>query len=338
MPNGDVTAGGLPVVDILEGPDVPGTGIPSGPIGGLVESIVTFFGGLFSGGGGFRVVQTAAERDARIAEFQAQKAREPIAIPRGISLIERISGQRFPSIIPGRAPIPTPEEGGPPLVTERFADLPGPFVAPEPLPILQELGIPFVEPPIFEPLTFQPRPLPEPDVLEEKMPVDVPLLTSSFLPALRQAATPSIQAIIGGFTGGLLQEVFRPTGELGLGQIPVRQALPQVAGCPPEKPHTRILRFIKQNTGVSINLSRAKSLIRELGLENAARCLGIGAGEVCSLLIVASPRRRRGISASDVRIVKRTARRFESLKHDLSHIGGRAAPHHRRRHTRHVHK
>ncbi len=335
MPNGDVSGGGIPVVDILEGPEVPGTGIPSGPIGAFIESVVSFFGGLFGGGGGFQVVQTAAERDARIAAFRASQDAPTIPGRTGVTFIPGTS------IVTGRAPIPTPAEGGPPLVTERFADIPGPFVAPEPLPILQELGIPFLEEPIIEPLRFVPGPIPEPDVLEEKMPVDVPLLTASFLPALRQATTPAVTGFLGGLAQDVVSGLFaRPLGELGLGQVPIRQ--PQVTAqgvlCPPEKPHTRILRFIKQNTGVSINLSRAKSLIRELGLENAARCLGIGAGEVCSLLIVASPRRRRGISASDVRIVKRTARRFESLKHDLSHIGGRAAPHHRRRRSAHAHK
>jgi len=328
VPNGDVAGGGVPSLEL----DVPGIPREATSFGALLETTIDFFSGLFGGGGGFRVVQTAAERDARIAA--SREAQDAPTIP-GRTGLTFIPGT---SIVTGRAPIPTPAEGGPPLVTERFADLPGPFVAPEPLPILQELGIPFVEPPIFEPLTFRPRAIPEPDVLEEErfqMAVDVPLLTSSFLPALRQATTPAVTGFLGGLAQDVLSGFFRPTGELGLGQIPMRQPVAQVPGCPPEKPHTRILRFIKQNTGVSINLSRAKSLIRELGLENAARCLGIGAGEVCSLLIVSSPRRRRGISASDVRIVKRTARRFENLKHDLSHIGGRAAPHHRRRHTRH---
>ena len=171
------------------------------------------------------------------------------------------------------------------------------------------------------------------------MPVDVPLLTSSFLPAVRTVAAPTIQGVLGGLAGGFVSEFLRAPQEMGVGQVPMRQAVPQVTGCPAEKPHTRILRFIKQNTGVSINLSRAKSIIRELGLENAARCLGIGAGEVCSLLIVASPRRRRGISASDIRIVKRTARRFDSLKHDLGHLGGRGVHHiHKRRPRAHAHK
>jgi len=311
VPNGDVSGamGGFPpVVDILEGPEVPGTGIPTGPVGTFIESVVSFFGGLFGGGQGPRVVQTEAERDARIAAFQAGRD-QPLGI--------QTQRERFaPSPISGRFPIPLPQQGGQELVTERFRNLP-------PIPDVPQL----VEGPLgFEGIT--------------DMPVDVPLLTSSFLPAVRGATTPAITGFLGGIAQDLVQGFFRPVQELGLGQVPARQPVSQVSlnGCPPEKPHTRILRFIKMNTGVSIKLSRAKSLIRELGLENAARCLGVTAGEVCSLLIVASPRRRRGISASDIRIVKRTARRFETLKHDLGHLGSRVTHHRRSAHRRHAHK
>jgi len=317
VPNGDASAamGGFPpVVDILEGPEVPGTGIPSGPIGSFVESVVSFFSGLFGGRGPQINVQTPAERDARIAEFR--RTQDQPLFGAGGRFAPTPIGQdvRGPtSVISGRIPIPTPEQGGPELVTERFQTLP-------PIPDVPEL----VEGPLgFEGIT--------------DMPVDVPLLTSSFLPAVRQATTPAITGFLGGIAQDILTGFIRPVQELGLGQVPGRQPVPSVSqvGCPPEKPHTRILRFIKMNTGVSIKLSRAKSLIRELGLENAARCLGVTAGEVCSLLIVASPRRRRGISASDIRIVKRTARRFENLKHDLGHL---SRPHHKRRHTAHAHK
>ncbi len=315
MPNGDASAsmGGFPpVVDILEGPEVPGTGVPSGPIGTFIESVVSFFGGLFGGAGPQLNIQTAEEAVAR---------REAFAASQDQPILPRVSGifgvPLAPSIFSGRVPIPLPEQGGPALVTERFQTLP-------PIPDVPEL----VEGPLgFEGIT--------------DMPVDVPLLTSSFLPAVRQATTPAITGFLGGIAQDILSGFIRPVQELGLGQVPARQAPTQVSpgGCPPEKPHTRILRFIKMNTGVSIKLSRAKSLIRELGLENAARCLGVNVSEACSLLIVASPRRRRGISASDIRIVKRTARRFENLKHDLGHLSGRTGHiHHRRRATRHAHK
>jgi len=307
VPNGDASAamGGFPpVVDILEGPEVPGTGIPSGPVGTFIESVVSFFGGLFGGGGPQLNIQTAEQAVAR---------REAAIAAQDQPIIPRVSGifGLPPSAFSGRFPIPLPEQGGPALVTERFQTLP-------PIPDVPEL----VEGPLgFEGIT--------------DMPVDVPLLTSSFLPAVRGATTPAITGFLGGIAQDLVQGFFRPVQELGLGQVPARQPATQVSqvGCPPEKPHTRILRFIKMNTGVSIKLSRAKSLIRELGLENAARCLGVNVSEACSLLIVASPRRRRGISASDIRIVKRTARRFENLKHDLGHLSSRTGHHHHRRRT-----
>ena len=321
MPNGEFV-GQIPIPV----PDVPGVPSEATSFGSLIETTIDFFSGLFGGGG-----KSAFERQAQ-ADFNAQLAIDTNtvfqAVVRGDPTftdptlfafaqqftqgeIDAARAQQGRDPITGKLPIPTPEQGGPELVTERFRNLP-------PIPDVLEFTSGVVG---FEGI--------------ETMPVDVPLLTSSLLPAVRGAA-PSIQGLIGGFTGGLLQEFLRPIQETGLGTVPMRQPAQQVTGCPTEKPHTRILRFIKQNTGVSINLSRAKSLIRELGLENAARCLGIGAGEVCSLLSVASPRRRRGISASDIRIVKRTARRFETLKHDLGHLGGRPGHHHhRRRSTRH---
>ncbi len=310
MPNGDVSGGG--VVPSLE-LDIPGIPEEATSFGALFQTALDFFSGLFGGRGPQLNIQTPAEAKARLQAFRASQDPDPIpgrAPKAGFTFIPGTS------IVTGRIPIPLPEQGGPELVTERFRNLP-------PIPDVPE----FVEGPLgFEGIT--------------DMPVDVPLL-SSFLPAVRQVATPTVSGFIGGIAQDIVSGLFaRPLGELGLGQVPMRQ--PAIAAqpglCPPEKPSTRILRFIKQNTGVSINLSRAKSLIRQLGLENAARCLGITAQEVCQLLIVASPRRRRGISGSDIRIVKRTARRFEALKHDLGHFG-RAPTHHRRKHVHaHAHK
>lgn len=314
MPDGDVSGGGFPVVDILEGPEVPGTGVPTGPVGTFVESVVSFFSGLFGGTTKFPAPPGAQQRffEARTAALAAGLDPQPS--------IDDPAGQEALSEFLGRLPIPTPEQGGPELVTERFRNLPPILDAPE-----------FSQGPLgFEGISI--------------MPVDVPLLAGfqSLLPAIRGITQPTIQGAIGGLAGGFLSEFLRPIQETGLGTVPMRQQVPQVSpgGCPPaEKPHTRILRFIKMNTGVSIKLSRAKSLIRELGLEGAARCLGVTVSEVCSLLIVRSPRRRIGISAADIRIVKRTARRFESLKHALGHLGGRPGHHHHRRSkTRHSHK
>ncbi len=249
---------------------------------------------------------------------------------------ERLSGAL--SFITGRQPIPTPAEGGPALVTERFADLPGPFVREPELPILQELGIPFIDPFFLGPRVqqFQPGPAPVPDVEEFDMAVDAPLLSGvGGLPAIFQRTTPIIGGVLGGIAQDIVSGFLRAPQELGAGQIPARVAQ---AGrlCPPERPSTTILRRIFQNTGVRIKLSAAKSLARQLGLEAAANCLRVTVMELCTLIITPSPRRRRGISGSDIRIVKRTARRFQSLQEDLSGLASRrrAAP---RRRPRHVH-
>jgi len=328
VPNGEAGTTIIPL-DILEGPDVPGTPIPSGPIGGIISTVVDFFSGIFGGGGHdpgehLSSLSASTRNDAiqEVVRGEFPLTATAVSIIRsfqqvGVDVEAVVQTQRAlqgRDPVTGRLPIPLPEQGGPELVTERFRNLP-------PIPDVPEL--------VSGTLGFEGI---------QTMPVDVPLL-GSFLPAVRSVVQPSIQGIVGGLAGGFLSEFLRAPQELGMAQVPARAGVPAVGGCPTEKPHTRILRFIKQNTGVSINLSRAKSLIRELGLENAARCLGIGAGEVCSLLIVASPRRRRGISASDIRIVKRTARRFENLKHDLGHLGGRAHTHRRATHRhRHAHK
>ncbi len=234
-------------------------------------------------------------------------------------------------------PIPTPAEGGPPLVTERFEALPGPFVPEPDIPILQELGIPFPELQLEAPggRIGRFRPIPEPDVLEEEMAVDAPLLAGvGGLPAIFQRTTPIIGGVLGGLAQDLVSGFLRAPQELGAAQIPARLA--QVGRlCPPERPSTRILRQIQAATGVRVKLSAAKAIARQLGLQNAARCLGITITEVCTLIITPSPRRRRGISGSDIRIVKRTARRFQGLQEDLSGLVSRrrAAP----RRRRHVH-
>ncbi len=262
---------------------------------------------------------------------------EAVSFP---ALAETIFGGGDPSPITGRPPIPTPAEGGPPLVTGQVPDVP---FEQEQLPILQELGIPFLPFPtggtsFIDPFTqfrqFQPGPAPVPDV-EGFMAVDVPLLTSSFLPVLRQATTPAVTGFLGGLAQDVVSSFLRAPQELGMAQVPARVAQ---AGrlCPPERPSTTILRRIFQNTGVRIKLTSVKALTRQLGLQAAANCLRVSITELCTLIITPSPRRRRGISGSDIRIVKRTARRFQALQEDLSGLVSRrrAAP---RRRPRHVH-
>ena len=306
MPNGDVGGGG----GFVSLPVTIGRLIGSlfGGGGGVQPGQPSFFGGLIE-----TLLPSPLDPGIGILPEELRDIPEPAGEPEPI-------GIPIPFVpvsqITGRAPIPTPAEGGPPLVTERFSELPGPLI-PEP-----------------DVLRFPP----EPDVLfqqEEDMAVDAPMLRSSLLPALRQATTPAVTGFLGGLAQDVVSGFLRAPQELGVGQIPARVA---TAGrlCPPERPSTRILRQIQMSTGVRVKLSSAKALIRQLGLQNGARCLGISVTDACTLIITASPRRRRGISGSDIRIVKRTARRFQSLQEDLSGLVSRrrAAP---RRRQRHVH-
>lgn len=236
------------------------------------------------------------------------------------------------SPITGRAPIALPGEGGPPLVTAGVPDVP---FQREELPILQELGIPFALDPFFRQPSFQPGPVRFPDVEEFDMP---PIFQAGVggLPAIIRQTGPAIAGAVGGALSDLVGGLFaRAPQELGAGQVPIPMPR-RGAVMAMEKPSTRILRRIFENTGVRIKLSSVKALTRQLGLEPAANCLRVSIMELCTLIITPSPRRRRGISGSDIRIVKRTARRFQSLQEDLSGLVSRrrAAP---RRKPRHVH-
>ena len=309
MPNGDVPGG-------------------TGLLGPVISGITSFVGSIFGGGGdgGEPPIQSeefAVALDRRSRGRAPRDAREAFVFsqiqPEQIALAQRqLDAARSP--ITGRLPIPTPAEGGPPLVTGR-----------EPLPVLQELGIPFLEPLIPG---FQQRPLPELDVLEVPMALDATLL-SGFSGVPARVVAPTVSGFLGGIAQDIVSGFLRAPQEMGMAQVP--QRLPSIrAPQNGERPSTRILRRIFENTGVRIKLSAAKALTRQLGLEAAANCLRVSVMDLCTLIITPSPRRRSGISGSDIRIVKRTARRFQSLQEDLSGLVSRrrAAP---RRKPRHVH-
>ena len=150
------------------------------------------------------------------------------------------------SPITGRPPIPSPAEGGPPFVTGQVPD--DPFQREE-LPILQELGIPFLDPFVKQFRSFQPGPAPVPDVERFDMAVDATIFQAGVggLPAILGRTQP----IVGGVIGGLIQDIagsfLRAPQEMGAAQVPQRVPRAQL---PAERPSTRILRRIFENTGV----------------------------------------------------------------------------------------
>jgi len=323
VPNGaDAPLQGIPSAEVK----IPGVPAEATSFGALFSTIGGFIGGLFGGGRGPTQAPVPAgfEPSGKFEGFIDVRTGAP---PTEQVLFGAERGNPFLL----RALIPTPAQGGPPLVTERFQALPGPFVPEPDLPILQELGIPFPEEiPQLE--RFQP------DVRREEMAVDSPLLAGfGGLPAVRTVAGPTISGFLGGLAQDVVSGFLRAPQELGMAQVPgpVSRTGQAIQPFAQEKPSTRILRQIHAVTGVRVKLSSAKALIRQLGLQNGARCLGISVTDACTLIITSSPRRRRGISGSDIRIVKRTARRFQALQEDLSGLVSRrrAAP----RRRRHVH-
>lgn len=78
----------------------------------------------------------------------------------------------------------------------------------------------------------------------------------------------------------------------------------------------------------------AKKIIRsarQCGIELAAATFGLSVLDVCFLIAQPATRRSRGISAADIRTVSRTARKFGTLQHNLSHLCGPARRTHRRK-------
>ncbi len=61
---------------------------------------------------------------------------------------------------------------------------------------------------------------------------------------------------------------------------------------------------------------------RQCGIELAAATFGLDVLDVCFLIAQPATRRSRGISAADIRSVSRTARKFSTLQHNLSHLCG----------------
>ncbi len=78
----------------------------------------------------------------------------------------------------------------------------------------------------------------------------------------------------------------------------------------------------------------AKKIIRTarlIGIELAAQSFGISPLDLAFLIAQRPTRRARGISAADMRCVSRTARKFETLQHNLSHLCAPKRRYHRKK-------
>lgn len=195
-----------------------------------------------------------------------------------------------------------------------------PSLAPDPtMERARELG--FVEAPPLMPSTMVPAGF-VPDVPPtefdiklggQAMAIDLPVLLSQ----IGRTAVDIASIFRQGFpTGGVVQP---PTVMLpqpvtaGIGGVPAvvsPTAISRIGA---------IVRAVGARLGVTMTLARLKSIIRFLGPTAAGAVLGLSLQDIAAVQSKTT-RRRRGITAGDLKAVRRTARRFRSISCDLSDL------------------
>lgn len=83
-----------------------------------------------------------------------------------------------------------------------------------------------------------------------------------------------------------------------------------------------ILNEARQNTGRPVSARKIRDAARFCGLETAASMFGLTTEQVCQV-IIAKRRRRRGISASDLRRTRSTIRKINTMRKSLKKLGAR---------------
>jgi len=83
---------------------------------------------------------------------------------------------------------------------------------------------------------------------------------------------------------------------------------------------SEILRTARENTGQRVTKNKIIDAARACGIELAADTFGLSETEVCKVIVAGRSRRRRGVSAADVRRTKRTLRFVRSIKKDLKAV------------------
>lgn len=82
-------------------------------------------------------------------------------------------------------------------------------------------------------------------------------------------------------------------------------------------PTSRILAKARAATGGPVTRNKIIDAARACGLELAANTFGLDVTEVCQILIKGRTRRRRGVSAADIRRTKRTIHFASKIRKDL---------------------
>ena len=83
---------------------------------------------------------------------------------------------------------------------------------------------------------------------------------------------------------------------------------------------SEILMRSRENTGQRVTKNKIIDAAKHCGIELAADTFGISESDVCKVIVTGRTRRRRGISAADVRRTKRTLRFVGRIKKDLKAV------------------
>lgn len=81
-----------------------------------------------------------------------------------------------------------------------------------------------------------------------------------------------------------------------------------------------ILQRARENSGQRVTKNKIIDSARACGIELTADTFGISETDVCKVIVAGRSRRRRGVSAADVRRTKRTLRFVRNIKKDLKTI------------------
>ncbi len=81
-----------------------------------------------------------------------------------------------------------------------------------------------------------------------------------------------------------------------------------------------ILNRARENSGQRVTKNKIIDSARACGIELTADTFGLSETDVCKVIVAGRSRRRRGVSAADVRRTKRTLRFVRNIKKDLKAV------------------
>jgi len=81
-----------------------------------------------------------------------------------------------------------------------------------------------------------------------------------------------------------------------------------------------ILNRARENSGQRVTKNKIIDSARACGIELTADTFGLSESDVCKVIVAGKSRRRRGVSAADVRRTKRTLRFVRGIKKDLKAV------------------